>query len=200
VTVEAKCVKKPVDRYDWVLDTQNTFLRIDIPNGRDKEDYKWSDTECDQSQNITFRLTVFRGSASSTAEKTVLVPSNLQVMQASEPLEFWMETRIELATSDNRARGRILIDGRVTASVVDGQPSSVRTLLTPGVHEMEAVVVRSPGEPGLWSFDFRGTQAFAASSVQVIQGNVVTIGQGMITFHLGGEPEEHLRLRFTLER
>jgi hypothetical protein len=198
VHVHAECVSEPVDRYDWVLDTQNKFKRIDIRDGKKEEHQDWKKSECDQSQSITFRLTVFRGSESSTAEKTVHVPSSLQSVQASEPLDLSLETRLELASPDNRSRGRILIDGRLSGTVVGGQASSVRTRLSPGAHELEAVVKRSPGEPGLWNFDFSASPAFQGGSLRVLQGNVLTMGPSTVTFRLGGEPEEHLRLRFEL--
>jgi hypothetical protein len=117
----------------------------------------------------------------------------------SQPVELRMETRLELASPDDRSRVRILIDGRVAGAVVAGQPLSVRTLLSPGPHEIEGVVLRSPGAPGLWSLDFGGTSGFQEGSLRVVQGSVLAMGQRTITFRLSGQPEERLRLRFELQ-
>jgi hypothetical protein len=195
VTVDASCVAKPVDRYDWVLDTQDEFDRVDIPDGDEEEDHKWDDDDCEEDENITFRLTVYRGAISSTAEKTVRVRGEDDI-RAPEQVELSIETRLELAAPDRWSRGRFSIDGRLIAAVTGGQPLTARAALSPGVHELEAVVVRTPGQPGSWSFDFRGTKV---ASLQVLQGNALTT-EGGVALQLGGEPEERFRLRFTLER
>lgn len=199
VKVNAKCVDDPVDRYDWVLDTQNKFQRIDIIDGKKEEKHKWSSAVCSQNESITFRLTVYRGGFSSTAEKTVLVPASLTVGPGLQPVELRMDTRLEIASPDDRSRVRIQVDGRLAGAIVAGQPLSVRMLLSPGPHEIEGVVLRSPGESGLWSLDFSGTSAFREGTLRVLQGTVLAMGQRTVTFRLSGQPEERLRLRFELQ-
>jgi hypothetical protein len=198
VTVDARCAK-PVDRFDWVLDTGNLFQRIDIIDGKEKVDHKWNNSVCDADEYLTFRLTIYRGTESATAEKTIRVRSNLKDDQAAM-LELSLETHLEVSSPDDRSRGRILVDGRFIAAVIGGQPSSVRTVMSPGVHELEAVVMRSPGAPGVWSFQLRDTQATRGVGIQVVQGTVLANGPGTITFRLGGEPEERIRFRFELGR
>ncbi len=199
VKADAKCVRLPVDRYAWVLDTQNKFRRIDIPNGDVVANHNWTSAECAQDESITFRLTVYRGSSSSTAEKTLLVPANLMAEPPSELSELSLEARLELPSPDDRSRVRLLLDGRLVGALITGQPLSFRTSLGPGAHEIEAVVVRTPGSPGLLRLDLNRTPGLREGSLSIVQGNVLTAGPRALTLRIGSAPEERFRVRFELE-
>jgi hypothetical protein len=67
-----------------------------------------------------------------------------------------------------------------------------------GENRIEATLVEAGGKPGLWRFDFMGSQAVTPGSIRVIAGEAVEIGSTAITFRLKGTPGE--RIAFTFRR
>jgi hypothetical protein len=200
VKLDATCVNPPVDRYDWVLDTQDTFQRVTISNGGPTVIHTWSD-DCDEDGgSLRFRLTVYRGGSSASAEKTVFVPGNDLKAEAAISHEVRIEIRLELPQASGGERaGRVILDGQLLAAVAAGEPLSVRTSLARGTHEVEAILARAKGMPGVWSFDFRDTASLEAGTLTPVEGSVVVLGPRAVAFRLSGQPGDRFRFRFTLD-
>jgi hypothetical protein len=199
VKVDAKCVAKPVDRYDWVLDTENRFRRVAYPAGEEKFVHEWSPADCDHDDTLTIQLTVFRGGLSSTSEKTILVPTKSNPLSASEQVLFQIASSLELSGG---GRGRILLDGALAGVMANGERLSLRRSAAPGEHRIEAVLTGREslsGEAGVWSFDFRSAPGIAVEKLRVVEGTVLATGPSTISFRLNGDPGERVLFDFHVE-
>jgi len=67
-----------------------------------------------------------------------------------------------------------------------------------GTNHVEATLVEGSGKAGQWRFEFLGSQAIAPGSIRVVAGEVVTIAESSVTFHLKGTPGE--RIAFTFDK
>jgi hypothetical protein len=192
-------VAKPVDRYDWVLDTENRFRRVAYPSGEQKFEHEWSFSECDHDDTLTIQLTVWRGGESSTSEKTIFVPTKAKSLSAPEGVAFQIASSLELS---GRGRGRILVDGTLAGALASGETLNLRRSTSSGVHRIEAVLTtrEAPsGEPGIWSFDFRNAPGVAVEELRVVEGSILATGPDTISFRLNGDPGERVLFDFRLE-
>ena len=201
VRLNATCVSPPVDRYDWVLDTQDKFKRVTVSNGPAVFDHTWSDNDCDEDgSTITFSLTVYRGGSSSSATKSIFVPGNdLKALPEERLLPLKMAATLELSSSGERGKARIALDGLAVQPVVSsGQPVELRVDAAAGKREVAAVIVGGRGEPGLLRLDLSATLEVVSGSLRATEGNVLTQGPRAVTFRLAGQPGETVRFTFEL--
>jgi hypothetical protein len=197
VRVDATCVAQPVDRYDWVLDTENEFQRITITNGPAALTQTWPPSQCDEGHDLVFRLTVYRGAQSSTSQKTLPAKGALQAPRDATPASITLQSRLELPSGDGSGSGRVLVDGVMVRLIRTDETAQMPMALAAGVHELEAVVARADGAPGAWSFSFPGAP-LRAGSLRPVEGIVLGTSPSGITFRLSGAPGERVRLRFEL--
>jgi hypothetical protein len=200
VRLNATCVSPPVDRYDWVLDTQDKFKRVTVSNGPAVFDHTWSGDDCGDGSTITFSLTVYRGGSSSSATKSIYVPGNdLKALPEERLLPLKMAAMLELSSSGERGKARIALDGLAVQPVVSsGQPVELRVDAAAGKREVAAVIVGGRGEPGLLRLDLSATLEVVSGSLRATEGNVLTQGPRAVTFRLAGQPGETVRFTFEL--
>lgn len=190
-----------MDRYDWVLDTQNKWKSVTVSNGPAIFDHTWNGGDCgENSQTITFSLTVYRGGSSSSATKSISVPgSDLKAFSEQRRLPLKMAAFLELSSSGERARARITVDGLAVQPMVSpGQPVELRVDSAAGKREVAAVIMGGRGEPGLLRLDLSATLEVVSGSLRATEGNVLTQGPRAITFRLAGQPGEIVRFTFEL--
>jgi hypothetical protein len=201
VHLDATCVSQPVDRYEWVLDTTNEFDRVTVSNGPAVLDYTWDDDDCEDGETITFRLTVYRGAASSSATKSTYVPGedDLKALSAERLLPLSVAVQFDGASSGVRQRAQIGLDGVAVPPVVpSGERAELRVNAAAGRREIAALVMGGRGEPGLLRIDLNGTIAVVAGSLRATEGAVMAQGPRTIVFRLDGRPGEVVRFTFEL--
>ncbi len=200
VRLDATCVSPPVDRYDWVLDTQSRFSTVSVPDGPASFDYRWNDEDCDEDgSTLSFTLTVYRGSVTSSATKSIYVPGNdLKVIPGERLVPLRISALLELSSAGERGKARIELDGLAVQPVVSsGEQVELRADAATGKREIISVVVGGRGEPGLLRFDLSATSELISGTLRATEGSVLTLGPQSITFRLAGHPGE--RARFTFE-
>jgi hypothetical protein len=198
IRVDATCVSPPVDRYDWVLDRQNKFRRVTISNGPAVVTQTWTAPDCDTDDTLIFRLTVFRGAASSETEKSLFVPVSLKASREPTPGPTTLRVRLELPMRDGSGSARVLVDGTLVRALRSGEPGEITLSLGAGAHELEAVVARADGTPGSLSVAF-ASAALRPGSIRSVEGNVLASAPDGMTLRLAGASGEGVRLRFELE-
>jgi hypothetical protein len=200
VRVNATCVSQPVDRYDWVLDTEDEFDRVTVSDGPATFEHTWDDDDCKDGSTIGFSLTVHRGAATSSATKSLFVPGEDDLKApAAQPLRsLRMTTVLELPSSGERGRAQIQLDGvAVSPAVWSGEPVELRVDAAAGTREVAAVVMGGRGEPGLLRIDLSSALEVVPGSLRASEGSVLTQGPRTLVFRLAGHPGE--RVRFTFE-
>jgi hypothetical protein len=197
VRVDATCVAPPVDRYDWVLDRQNKFRRVTITNGPPVVTQTWTAPDCDVDDVLIFRLTVFRGAASSQTEKSLFVPVSLTASRADAG-PTTLQTRLDLPMGRGSESARILVDGALVRALRSEEPAEISLALARGVHEIELVLARADGLPGTWSVSFP-SGGLRPGSLRPVEGNVLSTTPNGLTFRLSGTSGERARVRFELE-
>jgi hypothetical protein len=202
VRLNATCVSSPVDRYEWVLDTQDRFETVNVPDGPAVLDHTWDDDDCDEDgSTITFRLTVHRGAATSTATKSLFVPGedDLKESSALRELPLRMTVLLELPASRENARAGISVDGLASPRLVSsGEPIELRFEGAVGTREVTATVWGVGSEPGNIQIDLNATLEVVPGSLRATQGVVLTQGPRTVTFRLAGRPGESVRFTFEL--
>jgi len=201
VRLNATCVSLPVDRYDWVLDTQNKWNSVTVSNGPATFEHTWDGDDCgENSEAITFSLTVYRGGSSSSATKSISVPGNdLKAFSEQRLLPLKMAAFLELSSSGERGRARITLDGLAVQPMVSpGQPVELRVDSAAGKREVATVIMGGRGEPGLLRLDLSDTLEVVSGSLRATEGNVLTQGPRAITFRLAGQAGETVRFTFEL--
>jgi hypothetical protein len=181
-----------------VLDRQNKFRRVTISNGPAVVTQTWVAPDCDIDDTLIFRLTVFRGAASSQTEKSLFVPVSLKASRAPTPGPTTLRVRLELPTGDGSGSARILVDGTLVRALRSGEPGEITLRLGAGVHELEVVVARADGTPGSLSVAV-ASAALRSGSIRPVEGNVLATAPDGMTLRLGGASGEGVRLRFELE-
>ena len=201
VRVNATCVSQPVDRYDWVLDVNDRFDRVTVNDGPATFVHEWDEDDCDEDgATIQFSLTVHRGAATSSANKSLFVPGedDLKEPPLNRLLSLRMTALLELPSSRERGRAQIQLDGvAVPPAVSPGEPLELRVDAAAGTRELGAVVMGGRGEPGLLRIDLSSTIEVVPGSLRATAGSVMTQGSRNIAFRLAGHPGE--RVRFTFE-
>lgn len=196
--MDASCVSPPVDQFDWVLDDGNTWQRIVIPNGAATFIYTWSSCP-NNSANLIFRLTVYRGGSSSTASKSVLIAGGLKAEPSTGTPTLQFQTHLSVPPFDGQSRGRILLEGGLSRIVDSSAPVAVQAPVGSGKHRIEAIVTRGGSEPGSWRFDFAQEPRLVRGSLRVDQGNVEAVDGSSIVFRVSGSTGERLAFNFDLE-
>jgi hypothetical protein len=88
------------------------------------------------------------------------------------------------------ARAEVIVDG--VAVAVQERGVFLGRTGAQGVHRVEARLVQAAGRPGLWRFEIGGG---APAGLRPLEGNVVQVSEGQVTFRLEGRPGE--RVAFT---
>jgi len=201
VRLNATCVSQPVDRYDWVLDTEDQFDTVTVSDGPATFEHTWDDDDCEDGSTIRFSLTVHRGATTSSATKSLFVPGEDDLKAPPElPLRSLRMTAVlELPSSRERGRAQIQLDGvAVAPAVSSGEPVELRVNASAGRRELAAVVLGGRGEPGLLRIDLSSTLEVVPGSLRATEGSVMTQGPRTLAFRLAGQPGERVRFSFEL--
>ena len=198
--VNATCVSQPVDRYDWVLDTEDEFDRVTVSDGPATFEHTWDDDDCKDGSTIRFSLTVHRGAATSSATKSLFVPGerDFKAVRAQPLRPLKMAVLLELPSSGERGRAQVQLDrAAVSPAVSSGEPVELRVDAAAGTREVAAMIFGGRGEPGLLRIDLSSTVEVVPGSLRATEGSVMTQGPRSLAFRLAGHPGE--RVRFTFE-
>ena len=200
VSVNASCVNPPVDRYDWVFDTQNKWQTVTVTNGGPTSGHNWGGSCEEDPESITIRLTVRRGGAMATAMKTVVLQGNddLRVAPGTNAVPMRFQTHLDIPPFDGSSRGRLHVNGVFVRAVDSSQPVVIQTEATSGTNTLRAVLARRSNGPGEWRFDFRNEPSFVSGSLRVVKGNVLSLEPDAVVVRVTGTPGEQIELSFDL--
>ncbi|MGH9335843.1 MAG: hypothetical protein ACRD21_19080 [Vicinamibacteria bacterium] len=197
VRLDATCVRLPVDRYEWILDVDDEWKTEYIRDGSASFTHHFSDCD-DDSEVITFQLTVHRGGSSDTATKSIRVPGDdLKVAPANPAMQF--QSHLALPPLDGSSRARVLLNGSLARVVESSHPVEVRADAGSGSNRIEAFVVRATGASGHFRFDF-STERLRRGSLRVEHGSLLAMESNAIVFRLSGQAGEHVSFTFELDR
>ncbi len=189
VRVDATCVALPVDRYEWTLDLNNRWRKVELSDGPASLEHTWANTDCVGDQSIRFRLKARRGGDTSTVHKNVVVPANLTVAsKASIPVEL----RTQLAGSA-LLRGRVLLNETLVRTIDTSGPVEFSMRGRRGTNTLTGLVASTSGEPGTWRFELAG---LTPGTLRIVSGNAVSLEPNAVVFQLSGSVGERVELTF----
>jgi len=131
---------------------------------------------------------------------TTLFRDYILAFSSCTPTPQWHEARPATWASDLDVEGgrlQVVVNG--TAASYPGVGRSYGTApFVSGENRVEATLVEGRGRPGLWRFDALASGGVVPASIRVIAGEVVTVGEGGVTFRLHGQAGE--RVTFVFQR
>jgi hypothetical protein len=92
-------------------------------------------------------------------------------------------------------RGQVVVNGNAAFFPPAGR-SGVSARVKAGENRVEATLVQSTGQSGLWRFDLSGERAFTPGSLRVIAGQVALITGDTVAFQMKGRPGERVVFTF----
>lgn len=197
VRLDATCVAPPVDRYEWIVDLDDSWRKENFSNGDVSFTHTWEPDDCGTSQVLSFELQVRRGEERVSFVKSVFVPGNDSAQRVERSLEAGMTSFLSV---DSPTHGRIQVDGTLAREVESTGPATVTVRGAPGLHRVTAFVTRASGRAGSWRFDFRAEPHFVPGSLRVLSGNVIAHDAVSLVFHVDGSVGERLAFTFSLRR
>ena len=200
VRLDATCVSLPVDRYEWVLDQDDKWQRVNIPNGSATFVYDWGGDCDDDDENIVFRLTVHRGASNDSSTKSAVVPGDdLRIAPGARSVPFSFQTQLAVPPVDGSAHGTLSLNGSPLQPIDSASPARRDGTGHDGRNQLDAVVTDIP-RGGYWRFDFSQASHFTTGSLRVLEGNLVSSGGSILVFQLSGASGERISFTFELTR
>ena len=202
VRVDATCVALPVDRYEWILDLNNRWRKVEFPDGPATLTHTWGEDDCeDDGETLRFRLKAHRGGETSTAHKNLFVRGDDLSAPPVGDLSVRLRTDLGLP---GRATGRVSVNATLVRVIDNASPVDMRARSRRGNNTLVAVVATASGQPvtagqpgqlGMWRF---ALDPIVPGSLRVVAGNVLTQEPNGVVFRLAGHVGERLTLTFVL--
>lgn len=121
----------------------------------------------------------------------------LRESRESESLSTAFSSSIE-TSSQQPVRGELLLNGQSLGPIASSSPRRVPVQARNGVSIVEAWTTGAASGEGRWEFAFDKSPHFAAGSLQVETGQVLSLSSDRVVFRLSGAPGERVRFRFRL--
>ncbi len=199
VRVDATCVALPVDRYEWILDLNNRWRKVEFPDGPHTLTHTWDGDDCDaEGETLRFRLKVRRDDLTSTAHKNLFVPGDGLRAPPAGDLSVRLHTHLRLP---GRATGRVSVNATPVRVIDNASPVELRARSRRGSNTLVAVVATvsgqagQPGQPGTWRF---ALEPIVPGSLRIVSGNVLTQEPNGVVFRLAGHVGERIELTFVV--
>ena len=193
VRVDATCVALPVDRYEWILDLNSRWRKVEFPDGPVTVTHTWGAGECGGGgETIRFRLKVRRGDESSTAHKNLFVPGDGLRATPADALFLRLRTRLSLP---GLSTGRVFVNTIPVRVIDNAAPVEMRARSRRGNNTLVAVVATASGQPGTWRF---ALDPIVPGSLRIVSGDILTQTPDSVVFRLAGHVGERVELTFVL--
>ena len=193
VRVDATCVALPVDRYEWVLDLNERWRKMEFPDGPVTLMNTWGAGDCaDDGETLRFRLKARRAGLTSTAHKNLFVLGDGLRVSPADDLSVRLRTHLALP---GRATGRVSVNATPVRVIDNAAPVEMRVPGRRGTNTLTALVVATSGEPGTWRF---ALDPIVPGSLRIVSGNVLTREPNGVVFRLAGRVGERVELTFVL--
>ena len=192
VRLDASCVAPPVDRYEWTLDLNDRWKKVQFNDGPPVLTYTWKPSDCGKDASLRFKLKVRRGSKSSTFAQNAFIKGDELRAPQNAPLRVRFRARLVLESGTGP--GRILVNGVFVGDVASGPPFELEARAKSGRNTLTAFLPRPQSASGWWRFDFSGTPHLVPDSLRVRAGRVLAQGPDALVL----EPAGRIELVFEL--